>query len=229
MKSLVLTVACMAFLSCQGNTQDKVELKTQKDSVSYSIGTDIGKNLKAQQIEIDAHALARGISDVVTGAKTMLTDEQIQACMTSFQKNLAEKAHARMQELGEKNKKEGEAFLAANKTKEGVKTTASGLQYKVEKMGTGPKPTAEQTVVINYKGTLLSGAEVDDSYKRGGPSTFPMKTFMQGLVEGLELMPTGSKFTFYIPPEIGYGVAGAGEAVPPNATLIFDVELVSIQ
>ncbi|HTK81653.1 MAG TPA: FKBP-type peptidyl-prolyl cis-trans isomerase [Bacteroidota bacterium] len=229
MKALMLSFACMALLSCQGNTQDKVELKTQKDSVSYSIGTDIGKNLKAQQIDVDPKALARGISDVVTGAKAMLTDEQIQACMTSFQRNLAEKATAKMKELGEKNKKEGDAFLATNKTKEGVKTTASGLQYKVEKMGTGPKPTAEQTVVVNYKGTLIDGAAVDDSYKRGGPATFPMKTFMQGLVEGLQLMPTGSKFTFYIPPEIGYGPQGAGEVVPPNATLIFDVELVAIK
>ena len=229
MKSLLVSMACLVLISCQGNTQDKVELKTTRDSVSYGIGTDIGKNLKAQQIEINSQALAKGISDAMAGGKMMLTDAQIQACMTNFQKDLVAKQQAKAQELGEKNKKEGEAFLAANKSKEGVKTTASGLQYTVQKMGDGPKPKADQTVTVNYKGTLLDGTEFDNSYKRGEPTSFQLTNVVKGWTEGLQLMPTGSKFTFYIPSELGWGATGAGAAVPPNATVIFEVELISIK
>jgi FKBP-type peptidyl-prolyl cis-trans isomerase FklB len=229
MKSLLVSVACLVLISCQGNTQDKVELKTTRDSVSYGIGTDIGKNLKAQQIEVNTQALAKGISDAITGGKMMLTDVQIQECMTNFQKDLVTKQQAKAQELGEKNKKEGDAFLAANKSKEGVKTTASGLQYKVEKMGDGPKPKPDQTVTVNYKGTLLDGTEFDNSFKRGEPATFELTRVVKGWIEGLQLMPAGSKFTFYIPPELGWGASGAGSGVPPNATVIFEIELISVK
>ena len=229
MKSLLISVACLVLISCQGNTQDKVELKTTKDSVSYGIGTDIGKNLKAQEIEVNSQALAKGISDAMAGGKMMLTDVQIQECMTNFQRDLVAKQHAKAQELGEKYKKEGDAFLASNKSKEGIKTTASGLQYKVEKMGDGPKPKADQTVTVNYRGTLIDGTEFDNSYKRGEPATFQLTAVVKGWIEGLQLMPTGSKFTFYIPPELGWGASGAGSGVPPNATVIFEIELISVK
>ena len=159
----------------------------------------------------------------------MLTEQQIQECMATFQRELNEKQHAKAQELGEKNKKEGDAFLAANKTKEGVKTTESGLQYKVDKMGVGVKPKPEQTVTVNYKGTLIDGTEFDNSYKRGEPSSFRLTEVVKGWTEGIQLMPAGSKFTFYIPADLGWGAAGTGGGVPPNATTIFEVELISVK
>jgi FKBP-type peptidyl-prolyl cis-trans isomerase FklB len=229
MKSVWSGMVCLVFISCQGNTQDKVDLKTQKDTVSYSIGTDIGKNFKAQQIEVNTAALARGISDVIAGGKMLCTDQEIQDAMARFQKDLAARVHEKAMALGEKNKKEGETFLAENKSKEGVKTTASGLQYKVVKIGDGAKPKPDQTVTVNYKGTLIDGTEVDDSYKRGEPLTTGLTNIMQGWVEGLQLMPVGSKFIFYIPSDLGYGPAGRGAAVPPNATLVFEVELLSVK
>ena len=229
MKVLLIVVLCLVLVACQGNTQDKVELKTQKDTVSYGIGTDIGKNLKAQSIDVNPSVLAAGIRDAIADGKMMLPDEQIQAAMTNFQKELMARQQEKARELGEKNKKEGEAFLAANKTKEGVKTTASGLQYKVVKEGNGPKPKPEQTVTVHDKGTLIDGTEFDNSYKRGEPTSFQLSGVIRGWTEGIQLMSVGSKYTFYIPAELGYGAAGAGQAVPPNATLIFDVELLSIK
>lgn len=229
MKAVWVGLTCLVLLSCQGNTQDKMELKTPMDSVSYSIGTDIGRNLKAQDINVNPNALAKGISDVMAGSNMMLTDSQIQACMTAFQRDLVQRQQAKAHELGEKNMKEGEAFLAANKTKEGVITTASGLQYKVEKMGAGSKPKPDQSVTVNYRGTLIDGTEFDNSYKRGEPITFQLTRVIKGWVEGLQLMPVGSKFTFYVPPELGYGISGFGSSVPPNATLIFEIELISLK
>ncbi|HEV8537361.1 MAG TPA: FKBP-type peptidyl-prolyl cis-trans isomerase [Bacteroidota bacterium] len=229
MKSLLITLLGLVLVACQSNTQDNVELKTQKDTVSYAIGTDIGKNLKEQQIEINAAALVRGISEAIAGGKKTLTDQQIQECMGQFQKDLAAKAHEKAMALGEKNKTEGESFLTQNKSKEGVKTTASGLQYTVITMGTGPKPKPEQTVTLNYKGTLIDGTEFDNTYTRGQPITFGVAAMPKGWVEGLQLMPVGSKFTFYVPSELAYGPAGAGGAIPPNATLILEVELLAVK
>ncbi len=229
MKTLWISVLCLVLVACQSNTQDKVTLKTQRDTVSYGIGTDIGKNLKVQQIEVNAQALAKGIADAITGGTMMLTDQQIQECMTRFQRELMAKAEEKSKVLGEKNKKESETFLTANKSKEDVKTTPSGLQYKVEKMGDGVKPKPEQNVTVHYKGSLIDGTEFDNTYKRGEPTSFQLNGFIKGWTEGLQLMPVGSKFTFYIPAELGWGVAGAGNAVPPNAALIFEVELLSVK
>ena len=229
MKSFWISAPAIVFVACQGNTQDKIELKTQKDTVSYSIGTDIGKNLKAQSIEINAQALAHGIADAIAGKKMLLTDQQIQDAMARFQKELAAKTQEKASAMAEKNNKDGKAFLLANKAKEGVKTTASGLQFKVIKEGTGPKPRKDQHVTVHFRATLVDGTEFDNSYKRGEPLTFSLGSVIPGWIEGLQLMSVGSKYVLYIPVDLGYGDRGMGAAVPPGSTLILEVELLSIQ
>ena len=229
MKTFLLACACLILMSCQGNTQQQVSLKTNRDSVSYSLGMDIGKNMKAQKLDVDAALIAKGLQDYIDSTHLLLTPDKSEACLTTWRMDLSKKLQADAAVKGEQNKKDGDAFMSANKTKEGVKTTATGLQYKVDKMGTGPTPTKEQTVSVNYRGTLLDGTEFDNSYKRGTPATFPLNGVIPGWTEGLQLMPVGSKFTFYIPSELAYGERGAGATIPPNATLIFEVELLEIK
>lgn len=216
-------------LACEGNTQGKTELKTQLDSVSYSIGLDIGKNLKQQSVDVNADALARGINDVVGGNTPLLTDEQARASLTSFQEQMRTKQQEKMKAAGEKSKQEGESFLTENKKEKGITTLPSGLQYKVITMGTGPKPKADQTVRVHYQGKLIDGTEFDSSYKRGEPAVFSCNRVIAGWTEALQLMPVGSKWQLFIPSNLAYGESGAGQIIPPNATLIFDVELLSIQ
>jgi len=204
-------------------------LTTPKDKLSYTIGTDIGKKLKAQSIDVDPTVVSRGIKDAFTGAKPAMTDEEMKSTLTDLQKQMREKQMAVVRELSEKNKKEGEAFLAANKTKEGVVTLPSGLQYKILKAGDGKKPAASDSVVCNYRGTLIDGTEFDSSYKRGEPATFPVSGVIKGWTEALQLMPVGSKWQLVVPSELAYGERGAGGDIAPNSTLIFEVELLSIQ
>jgi FKBP-type peptidyl-prolyl cis-trans isomerase FklB len=206
-----------------------VSVSTPKQKLSYALGADMGRRLKAASVDVDAAVVARGMSDALTGSKTLLTDDEMRATMAEFQKQLGEKQAAVVKELSDKNKKEGDAFLAENKTKEGVVALPSGLQYKVLKMGEGAKPTAADTVVCNYRGTLLNGKEFDSSYKRNEPATFPVGRVIKGWTEALQLMPTGSKWQLFIPPDLAYGDRGAGADIEPNSTLIFEVELLSIQ
>ncbi len=229
MKTLILACACLVLMSCQSNTQQQASLKTNKDSVSYSLGMDIGKNIKSQKLDVDAAVIAQGLKDYFDSTKLQLTPEQQQQVITAWRTQLMKQQQAEAAAAGEKAKAEGEKFLADNKTKEGVKTTASGLQYKIDKLGTGAKPTAEQTVTVNYRGTLLDGTEFDNSYKRGEPATFPLNGVISGWTEGLQLMPVGSKFTFYIPSEMAYGERGAGQQIPPYSVLVFEVELLEIK
>jgi FKBP-type peptidyl-prolyl cis-trans isomerase FklB len=229
MKSLWISVFCLVLLACQGNTQEKVQITSPKDSVSYSIGMNIGKNLKAQEIDVNPAALAAGIKEAVAGGKTSLTEQQCQEVMMRFQTQMMAKQQEKSKSAGDKNKKDGEAFLAANKAKDGVKTTASGLQYKVIKEGTGPKPTAGQSVTVNYRGTLIDGTEFDSSVKEGGPMTIGLNQVIRGWTEGLQLMSTGSKYEFYIPAELAYGMNPPGPTIPPNAALVFEIELISIK
>ena len=204
-------------------------MKTQMDSVSYGIGLDIGKNLKAQSIDVNATVMAAGIRDAMTDGKKLLTDEEVQKCMTMFQQQLLAKTEAKAKELGDKNKKEGDAFLAQNKTKEGVKTTASGLQYKIITAGTGAKPTANQTVTVNYRGTLIDGTEFDSSFKHGQPATFNLGQMIKGWTEALMMMPIGSKWQVFIPTDLAWGERSPTAAIPPNAVVIFEVELLSVK
>lgn len=228
MKYAFVVVMSMALLACQGVTQDKAELKSTQDSVSYAIGLSIGNNLKAQKVDVNIHALSQGVRDVIDSNTHLLTDAQIEQVMSAFQQRMMAKQEEEAKTAGDKNRKDGEAFLAANKNKEGVKVTASGLQYKVVKMGTGPKPRADQTVTVHYRGTTIDGTEFDSSYKRNSPATFGVGQVIGGWTEALQLMPVGSKWELYIPADLAYGDRGAGASIPPGATLIFEVELLSV-
>ena len=204
-------------------------LTTDKEKASYALGMNIGRGLSKQPVDVDATAVARGLKDALSGGKTLLTDEEAAAALATLQDQVKKATEAKMEEVAAENKKAGDAFLAENKTKEGVVTLPSGLQYKILTAGTGPKPTATDTVVCQYKGTLLDGTEFDSSYKRGQPATFAVGRIIKGWTEALELMPVGSKWQLFIPADLAYGERGAGGVIPPNATLIFEVELVSIQ
>jgi FKBP-type peptidyl-prolyl cis-trans isomerase FklB len=212
-----------------GKTQAPLALKTQKDKFSYAMGMNLGANLHKQSVPVDPNIMARGLKDALAGGKTLLTEEEARAAITTVQNDMREKQQAKMQAAGGANKKEGEAFLADNKSKEGVIALPSGLQYKVLKEGNGPKPTATDSVVCNYRGTLINGTEFDSSTKHGGPATFPVNGVIKGWTEALQLMPVGSKWQLFIPSDLAYAERGAGGDIGPNATLIFEVELVSIQ
>jgi len=204
-------------------------LKTPEEKFSYALGMNLGTTLKRQSLEVDPAILAQGLKDMMSGGKTLLTEEEERSSLMDVQNQLRKKEQDKMQALGEQNKKDGEAFLAANKSKEGIVTLPSGLQYKILTQGTGPKPTTEDTVVCNYRGTLIDGKEFDSSYQRGKPATFPVGRVIHGWTEALPLMPTGSKWQLFIPSDLAYGERGAGPNIGPNATLIFEVELLSIQ
>jgi FKBP-type peptidyl-prolyl cis-trans isomerase len=208
-------------------------LKTAKQKRSYAIGADIGKKvggqLKSQNVELDPAMVARGMRDAISGAKPAMTDEEIRATLAELRTQLQQKQAAVAHEAGAKNRQEGEAFLAANKGKEGVVTLPSGLQYKILKAGDGKKPLATDTVQCNYRGTLIDGTEFDSSAKHGGPAAFQVGGVIKGWTEALQLMPVGSKWQLFIPSDLAYGDRGAGGSIGPGSTLIFDVELVSIQ
>jgi FKBP-type peptidyl-prolyl cis-trans isomerase len=206
-----------------------MELKTEKDKLSYAIGVNVGRGLRKDSVDIDANVLTQGLIDALSGGKTLITEDEAKALITAFQTDLRKKQDEAMQAAGEANKKLGEAYLAANKTKDGVVTLPSGLQYKVLTEGKGPKPTASDTVVCNYKGTLIDGTEFDSSYKRGQPATFAVVKVIKGWTEALQLMPVGSKWELYIPSEMAYGPRGPTPAIGANSALIFEVELLSIQ
>ena len=225
---LIVVLGILVLVSQVGAKEDLV-LKNQKDKISYVIGMDIGNNLKKQSIDIDSDILARGIKDALSGGKTLMTEQEIREVSTAFQKEMMAKQEERNKKLGEKNKKEGEAFLAENKKKEGVKTLPSGLQYKVIKAGTGKKPKSIDTVTTHYRGTLTDGTEFDSSYRRGQPATFPVTGVIPGWTEALQLMEEGAKWQLFVPPNLAYGDRGAGPQIGPNAALIFEVELISIQ
>jgi FKBP-type peptidyl-prolyl cis-trans isomerase FklB len=204
-------------------------LKTPKDKVSYAIGMNYGTGLHKQAIDVDPAIAARGLRDALTGTKTLLTEEEMRTVLTQLQADLRKKQQDKAQQLGDANKKSGDAFLAANKAKDGVVALPSGLEYKILLEGNGPKPALTDTVVCNYRGTLLDGTEFDSSYKRGQPATFPVNGVIKGWTEALQLMPVGSKWQLFIPPDLAYGNNGAGGQIGPGATLIFEVELISIQ
>jgi FKBP-type peptidyl-prolyl cis-trans isomerase len=210
-------------------TQSPTTLSTPKDKLSYAIGLNIGKSLEKDAIDVDPEIVAQGFKDALAGGKTLLTDDEAKAAIVALQADLRKKQEETMKAAGEANKKQGDAFLAANKAKEGVVTLPSGLQYKIVTPGTGPKPAATDTVVCNYRGTLIDGTEFDSSYKRGQPATFPVGQVIPGWTEALQLMPVGSKWQLFIPPDLAYGERSPSPVIGVNSTLIFDIELLSIQ
>lgn len=228
MKTLLTAILSIMLIAGYADAGDKTALKNEKDKVSYSIGTQIGNNFKNQSMDVDVDLLAKGIKDALTGGKLLMTEKEIKETITALQKDMMAKQAERMKVVAEKNRKEGEAFLADNKKKEGVKTTPSGLQYKVIKDGNGPTPKMADTVAVNYRGTLINGTEFDSSYKREEPATFPVNSVIPGWTEAMQMMKVGSKWHLFVPANLAYGEQGAGPQIGPNSTLIFEVELTAI-
>ena len=228
-RRLAMAMCAAVALSGAAFAADAPELKGDKEKLSYSIGMDIGGNLKRQSVEVDPDLLAKGIKDSYGGGKTILTEDEARKTIADFQKTLMAKQAETMQKLSEKNKADGEKFLAENAKKEGVKTLPSGLQYKEIVPGTGKSPNATDTVTTHYKGTLIDGTEFDSSYKRGQPATFQVSGVIPGWTEALQRMKAGAKWQLFVPPNLAYGEKGAGQVIGPNATLIFEVELISVK
>jgi len=206
-----------------------LSLTTQKQKFSYALGMNLGTGMHEQSVEVDPEIVARGMKDAISGAKPLLTEDEARQVMMEVRTQVQKAQQAKMQLEAATNKKEGAAFLAANKSKPGVVTLPSGLQYKIITAGTGPKPTASDTVVCNYRGTLINGKEFDSSYKRGQPATFPLNGVIKGWTEALQLMPVGSKWQLFIPSDLAYGERSPSPDLGPDSTLIFEVELLSIQ
>jgi FKBP-type peptidyl-prolyl cis-trans isomerase FklB len=210
-------------------TAGPLVLKTDKDKISYAIGVNIGTSLHKDKVDVDPAIFLRGLKDALAAGKLAMTDDQMRAALGALQAGLRKKQETEMAVAGDANKKAADAFLAENKSKQGVVVLPSGLQYKIIKEGTGPKPTATDTVECQYRGTLIDGKEFDSSYKRGQAAKFPVNGVIKGWTEALQLMPVGSKWQLYVPGDLAYGNRGAGPDIGPNTLLIFDVELVSIQ
>jgi len=218
-----MTAACALVCSLGFAAEEKGGLKDQKDKASYCIGINIGNSLKQQSLDLNPEKVAAGIRDVLSNTKPLLTEQEIQATLMEFQKQvLGQRA-----EKAKKNKSDGEAFLAENKKKKGVETLPSGLQYSVITSGKGQKPKAADTVTTHYRGTLIDGTEFDSSYKSGEPVSFPVKGVIPGWTEALQLMPVGSKWKLFIPSDLAYGESGQGP-IPPHSALIFEIELIGI-
>lgn len=225
---ITLLLSSLLFACNEEKKLTKDDLKTDTDKLSYSIGLDMGRNFKKQGTEINAKALAQGVKDFIDGNEACLTEEEIKTTFENFRKKMTEKKGAEAAQAGEKNKKEGEAFLAKKKTEEGVKSTKSGVLYKIIKEGTGKQPTLKSKVRVHYKGTLINGTEFDSSYKRNEPVEFQLGQVIKGWQEGVQLMKEGSKYELYIPSDLAYGKNGAGKDIGPDSTLIFEVELLKI-
>lgn len=225
MKTRLAVALTVCTLSVYASVASAAKLDTEEQKIGYTIGYQIGQDLKRSGMPIEVNALSQAIKDVLSGAKLAMTEAEMQAAMQALQ---AKQAKAQS-EAGEKNKKAGEAFLEANKKKEGVVVLPSGMQYKVLTKGSGKKPTAKDTVSVNYRGTLINGKEFDSSYSRGQPATFPVTGVIKGWQDILPMMPVGSKWQVFIPAAMAYGERGAGPDIGPNSTLVFDIELMEIK
>jgi FKBP-type peptidyl-prolyl cis-trans isomerase FklB len=224
MKIITFSALVLSFVVNVFAEEKPPQLKDLKDKASYSIGLNFGFNFKRQNVDINTDAFAAGVKDALSGKKPLLSEQEVKEALTAFQKDMEQKEAA----AGQKNASEAEKFLTENKTKEGVKTTASGLQYKVMKEGNGAQPKSSDTVTVNYRGTLLDGTEFDSSYKRGQPATFPVGGVIKGWTEALQLMKVGSKYQLFIPANLAYGEQGR-PSIPPNSLLIFEVELMDVK
>ena len=224
-----MMIGIVVLFAAQVSAGNKIELKTDLDKVSYSIGLGIGTNMKRQSIDVNMEALTTGIQDALSGGDVLLTDEEVQKVMTDFQAKTRTQAEEAKKVAAETNLKEGEAFLTANKEKEDVVVLTSGLQYKVLQAGSGKMPKATDTVTTHYRGTLIDETEFDSSYSRGEPTSFPVGGVIAGWTEALQLMKVGAKWRLFVPSNLAYGERGAGQMIGPNAALIFEVELLSIQ
>ena len=227
MKLIWMAILALALLAVQVNAQEAA-LQTQNDKRSYAIGVQMAAGIKNQGIEVSPELVAQGLRDALAGAKLLLTDDEMGAAIEALQAEMRLKQEEARTAALEKNKTAGDAFLADNAKKEGVVSLPSGLQYKILTAADGKKPADADTVVCHYRGTLLNGTEFDSSYG-ATPATFAVKDVIPGFREAVKLMPVGSKWQFFIPSNLAYGERGAGNVIEPNATLIFEIELISIQ
>jgi FKBP-type peptidyl-prolyl cis-trans isomerase len=225
---ITLLIYSVLYFAGSLNAQETPTLKTEKDKISYGIGVGYLRNLQRQGIEYDLEMIVKGLRDASSG-KILLAEEELQKTMNAFQAELQKKFQDAQKATAEKNKKAGDGFLAENSKKEGVVTLPSGLQYKILKAGNGKIPSAADTVEVNYRGTLIDGTEFDSSYKRGQSFKLKVDSVIPGWIEALKLMPAGSKWQLFIPPQLAYGEAGAGGPIGPNMMLIFEVDLLSVQ
>ena len=224
-----IVVLAVGLFAIQASAVETPLLKTQKDKISYGIGVDVARNFKRLGVDVDMDILVKGLRDGMAGEKLLMTEDDLRAIMTAYMEDLRKKQALVMKAVAEENKKKGDAFLAENKKKEGVVTLPSGLQYKIIKAGAGKIPAETDTVECRYRGTLIDGKEFDSSYRTGQNATFKVSGVIPGWREALKLIPVGSKWQLFIPPELAYGPMGAGREIGPNATLIFEVELVAIK
>lgn len=212
-----------------GDAATDSALSTLEQKLSYIVGTNLAGQFKNDELSLDVDAFVLAVNDVMSGADPRLTQEQIQEAVATVQKQAQEKQLLAQQEASAKNKADGQAYLEANAKKEGVVVTESGLQYKEIVAGDGEMPTSDKTVVVHYSGTLTDGTEFDSSYKRGQPAEFPVTGVIKGWVEALQLMNVGDKFELAIPSDLAYGAKGSGPTIGPDATLLFEVELIEIK
>jgi FKBP-type peptidyl-prolyl cis-trans isomerase FklB len=229
MKYIIITVLGLVLSMGIGSAGDKLELKDQNEKESYILGYKSGENFKNQGLDIDVEIFSKGLNDATGGNEPQMTPEEINTTLQELQKRMVAAQQERLRETAAKNLKEGKTFMSQNAKKDGVKTLPSGLQYKVIQKGSGKMPKADDTVTVNYRGTLTDGTEFDNSYKRGQPASFKVNGVIKGWIEALQLMKVGSKWELFIPSDLAYGERGAGQTIPPNSTLIFEVELISIQ
>ncbi len=227
-QTVLLILSSLILFSCGEKISKSTDLKTTKEKASYSIGLRIAKDFKSNKLDVDSEIVAKGFKDGMYG-KQLLTDEQINKVLMEFQREMYEKKMKEAQGICSQNKKDAEVFLAQNKTKPGIQTTSSGLQYLVVKSGNGSSPKATDKVKVHYIGKLLNGTEFDNSYKRNQPAVIQLNSVIKGWTEALQMMKVGDSWKLFISPELGYGDAGAGEVIPPGSLLIFDVELVGIE
>jgi FKBP-type peptidyl-prolyl cis-trans isomerase len=224
-----MAVLGVVLLTAQASAAETAVLKTNKEKVSYGLGVDVARNFMRLGIEFDADILVKGIQDEAVKGKLLMTEDDLRATMSAFHEEQARKREQVMNMAAEENKKMGEDFLAENKTQEGVVTLPSGLQYKILKAGNGRKPTDADIVECHFRVALVNGMEIDSSYRTGEPATIKVAGLMAGLTEALKLMPVGSKWQLFIPPQLAYGEGGTSRGIGPNMTIIFEVELLAIK
>lgn len=229
MKIKLVAAALSLAMSTAIAATDTPALQTDMDKLSYSIGSDLGKNFKRQGIDINPTVMAKGIQDGMSGGTLLLTDQQMKDVLNKFQKDLMAKRTADFNKKAEENKAKGEAFLNENKTKTGVVALPDGLQYKIVKAGTGEKPGKDDTVTVEYTGRLISGEVFDSTEKTGKPATFKLSQVIPGWTEALQLMPAGSTWEVYVPANLAYGQRSVGGPIGPNETLIFNIHLISVK
>lgn len=230
MKMKLVSAAVLGLvMSTTISAADATSLTTDKDKLSYSIGADLGKNFKAQGIDVSPEALAKGMQDGMSGSQLLLTEDQMKEVLNKFQKDLMAKRNSEFSKKSEENKVKGEAFLKENKSKSGVVALPSGLQYKIIDTGTGAKPGAADTVTVEYTGHLIDGTVFDSTDKTGKPATFQVSQVIPGWTEALQLMPAGSTWEVYVPSNLAYGPRSVGGPIGPNETLIFKIHLISVK